>query len=106
MNRYYLVDLGAVLANRKIRLNQVEAGLPANARRVLANQLLHYAVSLDGELLLAQAETNDTEHAWILARGWITYLGDYDPITGSCAAVLDYFVAHPESWGARDGVLA
>ncbi|MDQ3540357.1 MAG: hypothetical protein M3440_06680 [Chloroflexota bacterium] len=94
MNRYYVVDL-ATQPSRWTDI--VTRSPPMPGRRELPNDLLHWRVSLDGTRYLFQVETNDTEHAYLSSRAYITYL-DTDP-----GAVRDYITASSAAWERPKG---
>ncbi len=95
MNRYYLVGVTGP-ATRWVDIVNRSPSIPG--RRDLPQDLLHWRVSLDGTQHLIQVETDDTEHAYLSSRNYITYL-DTDP-----GAVRGYITANSAAWERPTGV--
>ncbi len=88
-NRYYVANVG----NQPTRWTDiVTRAPPIPGRRALPHDLLHWRVSLDSTQYLFQAETDTTEHAYLIGRAYITYL-DTDP-----GAVQAYITANSAAW--------
>ncbi len=88
-NRYYLFQATGP-ATRWADIVTRSPSIPG--RRELPPDLLHWRVSLDGTQYLIQVETNDTEHAYLSSRAYITYL-DANP-----NVVRDYITANSAAW--------
>jgi hypothetical protein len=63
----------------------------------LAHQRLHWRRSVDGQWLMAQADTDDAEHAAMLDRAWVT-------AGGTANQARAYLNANAAAWGDSSDV--
>jgi hypothetical protein len=96
-DRYYLINLGATPQIQANRIAQIRANVPDNVRRALAHQRLHWRRSVDGQWLMAQADTDDAEHAAMLDRAWVT-------AGGTANQARAYLNANAAAWGDSSDV--
>jgi len=98
-DRYYAIDLNA---NPQTKASRIQAFLDRSRpgpTRQWAYQIGHYVISRSGMRMIAQANTSDDEHAQLIGLSYVTYLGDYDPVTGFASpAVYAYKAQNPSEW--------
>ncbi len=95
-NRYYV----AVVTGPVTRWTQIVDALgPVPGRRQLPHQLIHWRNSINGNQRIFQAETNDSEHAYLVSLAWVTYLGLYDDVAMVAdPAVVAYLATNTALW--------
>lgn len=98
MNRYYLCDLSTTQNTRVARINELRTGLPNGPTRQEAKARLHWAVSVDGRWVLANCETSDADHAWLLSLGYVTYQGEMTAAGLAPQATYSYLAANRALW--------
>lgn len=93
--RYYVI----VITGRNNRWFDIQNSLIKQpGLRELPSQLLHWRVSVDGTMVLAEVNATEEEHTAMLAMWGVTYIGGRNPDGTTEQSVYDYLDANRTLW--------